>query len=104
MLKAVADPTRFKILKVLEKGELCVCELTEVLGLSQPTVSRHLRLLEDAGLVAGRREGQRMDFRLASPPPSSPQAKILALLASWAEEDPEIREARRKAEPWQESA
>ncbi len=59
-LKAVADPARLQLLALLRTsvtGEVCVCDLTGPLGLSQPTVSHHLRILSDAGLVARERRG-----------------------------------------------
>lgn len=54
LLKAIADPTRLRLLSLIqahEGGEACVCDLTDPVGLSQPTVSHHLRVLLDAGLV-----------------------------------------------------
>jgi ArsR family transcriptional regulator len=54
IVKAIADPTRLRLLSLIqahEGGEACVCELTDPVGLSQPTVSHHLRVLLDAGLV-----------------------------------------------------
>lgn len=48
--KAVADPTRIRILKLLQGGEVCVCQLTTVLGLAPATVSKHLSVLKGAGL------------------------------------------------------
>jgi len=62
--KAVADPTRLAILKLLEHGELCVCHITDRLGLCQPTASRHLRILSAAGLVSARRDGRWVHYRL----------------------------------------
>ena len=59
-LKAVADPARLRLLSLLmaaEQGEACTCDLTEPLGLSQPTVSHHLKKLAEAGLVSGERRG-----------------------------------------------
>ncbi len=57
-LKQISDQTRLRSLLLLhEEGELCVCELTYALGLSQPKVSRHLGVLRDMGIVQGRREG-----------------------------------------------
>jgi ArsR family transcriptional regulator len=56
-LKALSDATRIKLLFMLTSRSLCVCEMTSVLGLAQPTVSRHLKQLEDAGFVRSRREG-----------------------------------------------
>ncbi len=56
-LKALSDSTRLKLLAMLMKKPLCVCEMTYALGLSQPTISRHVKQLEDAGFVESRREG-----------------------------------------------
>jgi ArsR family transcriptional regulator len=64
LFKALADETRVRIVALLGPGELCVCELQEVLDLPQPTVSRHLALLRAAGLVQDRREGNWVYYRL----------------------------------------
>jgi ArsR family transcriptional regulator len=59
-LKAIADPARLRLLSMVaahEGGEACVCDLTEPLGLSQPTVSHHLRVLVDAGLLTRDKRG-----------------------------------------------
>ncbi len=53
--RAVGDPTRWRILELLAGEQLCVCHLTEELGVTQPLVSHHLRVLRDAGLVEGER-------------------------------------------------
>jgi hypothetical protein len=61
VMKAASDPTRVKILKILEKRTMCVCELQTALGAAQSTTSKHLKILEDAGLVGfpqGRALGQ----------------------------------------------
>jgi ArsR family transcriptional regulator len=60
LLKAVADPARLQLLALIraaEGGEACACDLTEPLGLSQPTVSHHLKVLTDAGLITRERRG-----------------------------------------------
>jgi ArsR family transcriptional regulator, arsenate/arsenite/antimonite-responsive transcriptional repressor len=60
VLKAIADPTRLRLLSLVaahEGGEACVCELTEPVGLSQPTVSHHLKILVDAGLLTRDKRG-----------------------------------------------
>ncbi|MEU4885673.1 MULTISPECIES: ArsR/SmtB family transcription factor [Streptomyces] len=60
VLKAIADPTRLQILRLIERapaGEACVCDLTECLGLRQPTVSHHLKIMTDAGLLDRERRG-----------------------------------------------
>jgi DNA-binding transcriptional ArsR family regulator len=65
LFKCLADDTRTKItLLVVTEGELCVCELTAALGLSQPKISRHLALLRSAGLLLDRRQGQWVYYRL----------------------------------------
>lgn len=66
--KALADPTRIQLLHLVAQAgrdEACVCDLTDVVGLSQPTVSHHLRILVEAGLLARERRGTWAWFRLA---------------------------------------
>ena len=65
--KAIADPGRLRLLSFIAAqpgGEACVCHLVEPLGLSQPTVSHHLKVLTDAGLLARERRGTWMFYRL----------------------------------------
>jgi DNA-binding transcriptional ArsR family regulator len=65
---ALADPTRRAILSRLASGEATVSELAKPFSISQPAVSRHLRVLEDAGLIARGRDGQRRPSRIAAEP------------------------------------
>ncbi len=62
---ALSDATRLKIIDLLRRGERCVCELTDALGASQPRLSFHLKTLKEAGLVADRRDGRWVHYRLA---------------------------------------
>lgn len=64
--KALGDVQRLRILSLLERGELCVCQIIEVLGLAPSTVSKHLSLLSAAGLLEMRKEGRWAYYRLAS--------------------------------------
>jgi len=64
IFKALADETRFRVLKLLQQRELCVCELMQVLGMSQPRISRHLSILKNAGLVNERRQGRWIHYSL----------------------------------------
>jgi len=64
---ALADSTRFRILNLLAEGELCVCDIMQVLKAPQSKVSRHLSYLRRAGLVDARKEGLWMHYRLAKP-------------------------------------
>lgn len=65
--KALSEPLRVRIMVLLTEGELCVCDLTEVLSLPQSTVSRHMGRLKAAGLVDDRREGKWVHYQLARP-------------------------------------
>ena len=68
LLKALAEPVRLRLLNLLAEGrEVCVCHLHGALELPQPTVSRHLAYLRKAGLVAARKEGLWVHYRLARP-------------------------------------
>jgi ArsR family transcriptional regulator len=66
-LKAVADPARIRLLSLIQaqpQGEACVCHLTEPLGLGQPTVSHHLKVLSDAGFLTSERRGKWVYYRV----------------------------------------
>ncbi len=67
VFKALADDTRLRILALLASGEVCVCNIHGALDLPQPAVSRHLAYLRKAGLVAARRDGLWMHYRLELP-------------------------------------
>lgn len=64
-LKAMADINRLKILSCLRKGEVCVCDFTDVLEISQPAVSQHLRKLKEAGIIAERKVGTWKHYRIS---------------------------------------
>jgi DNA-binding transcriptional ArsR family regulator len=63
LFKALGDPTRLRIVKLLERGELCVCQLMSVLGMGQSRISRHLSILKQAGLIEDRRAGKWVHYR-----------------------------------------
>ena len=67
IFRAFADPTRLRLLHLLRAGELCVCDLVNVLDLPQPAISQHLAYLRKAGLVTARRQGLWAYYQLASP-------------------------------------
>jgi ArsR family transcriptional regulator len=97
LLAACGEPTRLRLLALLEAGETCVCDLVGTLELPQPTVSRHLAVLRRAGLVVARRHGTWMWYSLA-PAGSRVHAKLLECLAACHEEQPELAaDARRCA-------
>ena len=63
-LRALGDPTRLQVLLILSEGESCVCELVAALGLSQPLLSHHLRVLREQGFVSDRKSGRLSYYRL----------------------------------------
>jgi len=67
VLKALADETRLKMLRLLSLREMCVCELTVALNLTQPTASHHLNILKNVGLLKDRKEGKWTFYRIAKP-------------------------------------
>ncbi len=62
--KALGDENRIHILRLLRSGEKCACELLEATAISQPTLSHHMKILVDAGLVTGRKEGKWMHYTI----------------------------------------
>ena len=95
-LRACAEPTRLRLLALAARGAFCVVEFTEILGQSQPRLSRHLKLLCDAGLLERVREGTNVWFGL--PPDAGPGvAPVLDLLARLPEDDPVLAADRRGA-------
>ena len=67
LFKALADETRMRIINILAVREMCVCEVMVALGLTQPTASHHLGILENVGLVKDRKEGKWVFYSLANP-------------------------------------
>jgi ArsR family transcriptional regulator len=97
-MKALSDPNRVRVVKLLQLGELCVCEIQEVLGLAQSTVSKHLKILEDAGLVEKKRQGTWMIYKLADGSESVFAGTLLTELSGWLDDDSEL-DRMRKALP-----
>jgi ArsR family transcriptional regulator len=67
LFRALADRTRLRLLNLIADREICVCYFVDILGDSQPKISRHLAYLRNAGIVAARRQGRWMHYRLALP-------------------------------------
>jgi DNA-binding transcriptional ArsR family regulator len=96
VFKAAADPSRARILKMLECGELCVCQIQAVLGLSQSTTSKHLSVLRAAGLLDERKEGRWVHYRLAEDAANPYALPLLKLLRGWLADDPTIQRDRQR--------
>lgn len=96
-LRAVAEPTRLRIVALCMKGELTVSELVRITGQSQPRISRHLKLLTDAGLLERSREGTWVFYRLVQDGIGAPLAQHLSLLLPDGDESL-VRDSDRLAE------
>ena len=90
VMKALSDPNRVKILKMLQRKSMCVCEMREALQISQPAVSKHLNVLESAGLVDFSKDGLYVNYYLTDGNRSQYVASLLGNLRHWLENDPEI--------------
>ena len=97
LFKALADRTRLRLLNLMAAGEVCVCFFVEVLGESQPKISRHLAYLRRAGVVAARREGKWMHYRISTP--ADPHAaRVFAEVLTWLGEDGSMQKDRARME------
>lgn len=86
-----------RILKMLQHKEMCVCELAEALEVTQPSVSRHLRILEEADLLEHRRDGLWINYRLNITSPNPYAQTLLGHLRDWLKDDPGIQALIQKA-------
>ena len=96
VMKSVADPTRVRILKLLEGGEMCVCQIIAILEFNQSTISKHLFLLKMAGLVKERPEGKWVHYSLDGSAGSPYARKMLRSLKGWLNDDPVIGKDRKR--------
>lgn len=96
VFKAVADRNRLRILKLLENKRMCVCELAFVLGIKQPSVSRHLKKLKEAGLIDNEQDGKWTNYTINRN--GNPFAgEVLSQLRKWLNDDALIRKDQEKA-------
>ncbi len=99
VMKALSDSNRVKILKILQERSLCVCEIQEALKMAQPTISKHLKQLEEAGLVAYQKEGLWVNYRLTDGSASPYAACLLGNLRHWLTEDRDINDLIKEKLP-----
>ncbi len=90
VMKALSDPNRIKMVKLLQRRVLCVCEIQAALELAQSTASKHLKILEDAGLISAYKDGLWVNYQLADGSSSPYIANMLGNLKHWLETDPEV--------------
>jgi len=96
VMKALSDPNRVKILKMLQHRVMCVCEIKAALDLAQPTVSRHLKVLENAGLVGYKKDGLWVNYHITDGDHSPYAANLLGNLRHWLQGDSEIKSLLEK--------
>lgn len=94
--KAISDGTRVRILKLLENHELCVCQIMATLDLGQSTVSKHLGILKNAGLIESRKKATWTFYRLSDKTIHTYNPDFLELINHSLSDDPPIRNDRRK--------
>lgn len=96
VMKALSDPNRVKVVKMLQQKQMCVCEMREALGIAQPTVSKHLKILEDAGLVQSKKDGLWVNYRLVGGGANPYAVEMLGMMEKWLGDDVELRRILRR--------
>jgi Predicted transcriptional regulators len=95
LFRALADRTRLRLLNLMSDGEVCVCFFVEILGTNQPKISRHLAYLRRAGIVAARRDGKWIHYRI-NKPTDSHAASVLGDVQAWFSQDIEMQRDRTR--------
>ena len=96
VMKALSDPNRVKIIKMLQHKIMCVCEIQAALQIAQPSVSKHLKILEDAGIVDFKKDGVWVNYHITDGNSTPYAASLLGNLKHWLENDPKIVELMEK--------
>lgn len=95
VMKALSDPNRVKMVKMLQQRPLCVCEIKEALGVAQSTASKHLKILEDADLVRSFKDGLWVNYSLSTGSESPFAASMIGNLKHWLDNEKEIKELNK---------
>jgi len=96
VMKALSEPNRVKIVKALLKREMCVCEIQALIGLAQPTISKHLKVLEEADLITFSKENLWVNYRIHRETPNPYAKTLIQLLEEWLEDEAEIKNIMSK--------
>ena len=94
--KALSDETRVRIVSLLTRNELCVCQLMEILGMGQSTVSKHLGILRNAGLIEAEKRGTWAFYRLSRDKANRHGADFIRILSSLPKDDPLMQADEKK--------
>jgi ArsR family transcriptional regulator, arsenate/arsenite/antimonite-responsive transcriptional repressor len=95
LFRALADPTRLRLINLIAEREICVCYFVEVIDAPQPKISRHLAYLRRLGIVSARREGKWMHYRLATPTDSHAAAILRTTVDALKKDEDFQRDLRR---------
>jgi DNA-binding transcriptional ArsR family regulator len=96
IFKALSDTSRIRIMKMLQNGEVCVCDIQSVLGLAMSTVSNHLSILKVSGLIVDRKEGKWSFYKLNDRSSDPNIQQMLILITGWLEKDLTITKDSKK--------
>lgn len=94
--KALSDASRLRILMMLREKSLCVCEMVDILGLANSTVSKHLSILRNANLIMDEKDGRWVNYRIAKPDESKDVDIVLTRLVQQLADDKQIALDKRK--------
>ena len=97
VMKAASDSTRVRILKILEGGEMCVCQIIAVIALGQSTISKHLFLLRSAGLIKDRRDKKWIHYSLDGKSGNPYAGALIKNIRKWLNDDPVILQDHQRA-------
>jgi ArsR family transcriptional regulator, arsenate/arsenite/antimonite-responsive transcriptional repressor len=97
LFKAVSDRTRLRIILMLRDRSMCVCEIRQVLQLAISTVSKHLSILRNAGLIVDFKQGKWVNYRRQDQSDDPKVQKILQLVDMWLEQDQTVKKDRDQA-------
>jgi ArsR family transcriptional regulator, arsenate/arsenite/antimonite-responsive transcriptional repressor len=95
VMKALSDPNRVKMMKMLQNRPLCVCEIQQALGVAQSTTSKHLKILEEADLVRSFKDGLWVNYSISDGSSSPVAASMIGNLKHWLDNESEIKELNR---------
>lgn len=96
VMKALSDPNRVRIIKILQHKALCVCELQQLLSIPQPAVSKHMKALEKAGMVKGTKDGLWVYYAVDYGSKNQYAAAILGNLRHWLSRDAVFNKMEKK--------
>lgn len=97
LAKALSGKTRLRIFKMLQHKEMCVCEMQSILGVAQSTVSKHLQVLEDAGLITGNKDGLWVNYKIAEVSHNPYAVPMAQYLTGILDNDPQVVADKEKA-------